>query len=137
MYMLIVSKVLLYDPRGKLLVLFRSSTHPLYPHEVDFPGGEVDPDETPQTALVRELWEETGIIIRKEALTHIYTHDLTGEDRQDQVFKTHISAMPSGIKLSWEHESYEWIDPRYLFTGKRYQGRDSYLRSVLMALSRM
>lgn len=29
---------------------------------VGFPGGRIDPGETPDVAAVRELWEETGLI---------------------------------------------------------------------------
>lgn len=29
---------------------------------VGFPGGRIDPGETPEVAAVRELWEETGLI---------------------------------------------------------------------------
>jgi len=30
--------------------------------KVGFPGGRIDPDETPEVAATRELWEETGLI---------------------------------------------------------------------------
>jgi 8-oxo-dGTP pyrophosphatase MutT (NUDIX family) len=28
------------------------------------PGGAIDPDEAPQDAVVREVWEETGLVVR-------------------------------------------------------------------------
>ena len=34
-----------------------------------FPGGHVDPQESLQTAAVRELWEETGIELSEDMKT--------------------------------------------------------------------
>lgn len=35
-------------------------------------GGSVDPGETPANAVVRELWEETGLLVRPTRLIAVY-----------------------------------------------------------------
>ena len=35
-------------------------------------GGSVDPGETPANAVVRELWEETGLLVRPTRLIGVY-----------------------------------------------------------------
>src|SRR5215213_9900677 len=36
------------------------------------PGGLIEPDERPADAAVRELWEETGLLLRPERLLGLY-----------------------------------------------------------------
>lgn len=36
------------------------------------PGGAIDPDETPQAAVVRELWEETGLRVEPTRLLAVH-----------------------------------------------------------------
>ena len=36
------------------------------------PGGAIDPHETPADAVVRELWEETGLLVRPTRLLAVY-----------------------------------------------------------------
>lgn len=48
---------------GRVLLCHRSPTREWMPGVWDFPGGHIDPGETPQQALVRELVEELGVRI--------------------------------------------------------------------------
>ena len=60
MKILLVSAVALIDPEGRVLLAQRppgKSLAGLW----EFPGGKVDPGETPEAALIRELQEELGI----------------------------------------------------------------------------
>jgi 8-oxo-dGTP diphosphatase len=56
----LVSAVALIDPEGRVLLAQRpegKSMAGLW----EFPGGKVEPGETPEAALIRELHEELGI----------------------------------------------------------------------------
>lgn len=67
MKILLVSAVALIDAEGRVLLARRppgKSMAGLW----EFPGGKVDPGETPEAALVRELKEELGIDTWKSCL---------------------------------------------------------------------
>jgi 8-oxo-dGTP pyrophosphatase MutT (NUDIX family) len=58
---------LVFDERSRLL-LVRHSNGGLWVA----PGGAIDPDETPEDAVVRELWEETGLLVEPVALVGVF-----------------------------------------------------------------
>lgn len=50
------------DPAGELrLVLIRRSPHGTHGNQIAFPGGKVEPGETPREAALREAHEEVGL----------------------------------------------------------------------------
>ncbi len=60
MRMILVSAVALIDPDGSVLLARRPLGKPMA-GLWEFPGGKVEPGETPEAALIRELHEELGI----------------------------------------------------------------------------
>jgi 8-oxo-dGTP pyrophosphatase MutT (NUDIX family) len=54
-------KVVLLDQSQRVLLLHRSSADPYRPSTMDLPGGEVNPNEDPINAAIRETFEETAI----------------------------------------------------------------------------
>ena len=56
----LVSAVALIDPDGRVLLARRPEGKPMA-GLWEFPGGKVEPGETPEAALIRELEEELGI----------------------------------------------------------------------------
>ena len=61
----------------------RSDRHPF---KWEFPGGKVEQGESPQQALVRELWEELEIEAKAGSELARYEHDYRGGTRVQLVF---------------------------------------------------
>jgi 8-oxo-dGTP diphosphatase len=58
--LVLVAAVALIDFDGRVLIAQRPEGKPMA-GLWEFPGGKVEPDETPESALIRELDEELGI----------------------------------------------------------------------------
>jgi len=57
-----------FDDAGRLLMVLHADRGIWV-----LPGGAIDPRETPADALVREVWEETGLRVRPVALRGVFS----------------------------------------------------------------
>ena len=58
---------LIYDPLGRML-LVRQREGDVW----STPGGAIEPDETPADAVVREVWEETKLLVSPKRVAGIF-----------------------------------------------------------------
>ena len=70
---------------GRILIAQRrnSGHHPL---KWEFPGGKVEPGETPEAALIRELHEELAITARIQSELMRYDYQYPGRSRIHLIF---------------------------------------------------
>ena len=120
-----VAKIVLFNEKGLVLSLQRSATHPTQAHQVDLPGGLVDPGESEHAASVRELKEEAGIEIDPNSCTLLYTDTRFYEQHDNSVSRllyfAKLDHTPE-VVLSHEHESYEWITIEDLISREKPEG---------------
>lgn len=129
----VVAKTLVRNSEGLYLVLYRSNTHPLFPEHIDFPGGEVEPEEIPEAAVAREIQEETGLSVNPNKLKKLFTKQC--QQATHVLFEAKLTEPDAKVALSWEHKSYRWITPEELKRLPRLSGADPYYTDVVDYLS--
>lgn len=129
----IVAKALVRNSEGLYLVLYRSNTHPLFPGYIDFPGGEVEPEETPEAAVAREIQEETGLSVNPNKLKKLFTKQY--QQTTHILFEAKLAKPDAKIALSWEHKDYRWITPEELKRLPKFPGADPYYTDIVDYLS--
>lgn len=72
----------------------------------EFPGGKIEPGETPQQALVREIYEELACRIRVGALIETVEWDYPGFHLTMHCF---FAALSEGTPVLKEHEAARWL----------------------------
>jgi|WetSurMetagenome_2_1015567.scaffolds.fasta_scaffold01362_6 uncharacterized protein len=97
--------VMIFDPDGHALFLRRSGEGD-HPGEWCWPGGGVDPGETPESAARREVEEETGHQIDGKLI-------LAHHNKGDVDFTTFAHQTPTRFepRLNDEHSEHVWARP--------------------------
>jgi 8-oxo-dGTP diphosphatase len=100
-------RILLFNEHGQILLLQRSQRSKTNPGKWELPGGKIDTGESFDTALNREILEETGLSVQ--------IHHAAGTAEQ-QVPNWHVihlvltGTIKSGIvRISDEHEAFQWV----------------------------
>ena len=129
----VVAKALVRNSKGLYLVLYRGNTHPLFPGHTDFPGGEVESEETPEAAVAREIQEETGLLVDPKKLKKLFTKQY--QQATHVLFEAKLTEPDAKVALSWEHKSYRWITPEELKSLPKFSDADPYYTDAVDYLS--
>lgn len=104
-----VAAAALVDADGRVLICQRPAGKAL-PGLWEFPGGKVEPGESPEQCLIRELAEELGIEVAQACLapfvfaSHAY-------DSFHLVMPLYLCRRWSGVVRPLEHEAIAWVKP--------------------------
>jgi 8-oxo-dGTP diphosphatase len=110
--LLLVAAVALVDADGRVLLAQRpegKSMAGLW----EFPGGKVNPGETPETALIRELGEELGIDVAASCLAPLTfaSHSYPGFHL---LMPLYVCRKWSGTPVAREGQRLAWVRPARL-----------------------
>ena len=109
---LLVVAVALIDVDGRVLIAQRpegKSMAGLW----EFPGGKVDPGETPEAALIRELREELAIDTELSCLAP-FTFASHTYDGFHLLMPLYVCRTYQGIPQAREHQALRWVAPMRL-----------------------
>lgn len=111
MKILLVVAAALMNDKGEVLLAERPEGKQLA-HHWEFPGGKIEPGESPEVALIRELHEELGIIVTPQDMK-----PLTFLSHPYPEFDFHLM-MPTWMIRTWkgepealEHKNIQWCHP--------------------------
>jgi len=106
---ILVSAVALIDPDGRILLTQRPEGKMLA-GMWEFPGGKVEPGESPEAALIREIREEIGIDLCDTCLTpfSFVTHEY---DSFTLLMLLYLCRNWEGIPQSLEGQALTWKRP--------------------------
>ena len=109
MKIVLVSAVALIDPDGRVLLAKRPEGKSLA-GLWEFPGGKVDPGETPEAALIRELREELGIETKASCLAPL-TFASHSYDDFHLLMPLFACRRWEGIATGREGQTLAWVRP--------------------------
>lgn len=103
-----VSKAIIKRGETYLLVK-RSPEASRFSETWDFTGGRIDPGETKEEALVREVLEETGLTVSTHAFVGAFPYEHTRDDELIMLNLFAVTVKQRVISLSHEHTEYAWF----------------------------
>jgi 8-oxo-dGTP diphosphatase len=110
--LLLVAAAALIDADGRVLICQRPEGKAMA-GLWEFPGGKVEPGETPEQCLIRELQEELGITVASACLAPFVfaSHDY---ERFHLLMPLYLCRRWEGRIVAHEHKATAWVKPNRL-----------------------
>ncbi|MBK5114592.1 MAG: NUDIX domain-containing protein [Candidatus Heimdallarchaeota archaeon] len=97
------------------ILLIKRSSHLEYPDCWEDIGGRLNPSETPEEGLRREIFEETGIhdieIVKPLTMFHVFRKNEKKAENELIGISYWCKTKTSKVILSEEHTDYKWVTP--------------------------
>ena len=110
--LVVVAAAALIDPDGRVLLAQRPAGKPMA-GLWEFPGGKVEPGETPEAALIRELAEELGIETWRSCLAPL-TFASHGYETFHLLMPLFACRRWEGMPRPIEGQALRWVKPLQL-----------------------
>ena len=110
--MMLVAACALVDADGRVLITQRPEGKPMA-GLWEFPGGKLEPGETPEEALIRELQEELGIDTESSCLAPLTFASHAYEDFH-LLMPLYVCRKWDGFVTSREGQALKWVAARQL-----------------------
>ena len=126
--------VCIVERNGRFLVIRRVDTERLWDKKWELPGGKIEVGESPTEAVIREVFEETGLSIVDPVLIGERNHDWYLPERTSYI---HISAFTASslsgdIRLDpTENDAFKWV------TRDEYLAMDDQLEANKEIINKM
>ena len=107
----VVAAVISRTENGKMEILATQRGYGDYKDSWEFPGGKIEPGETAEDALVREIQEELRVRIAIDSFLQTVEYDYPKFHLCMDCFMCHID---EGELVLTEHEAAKWLDLEHL-----------------------
>lgn len=130
---LFINRAFVLDRKGRFLLIRRSSAERTNVGDWEIPGGKLDEGQDVRFALEREVFEETGLLVRPATRVAYYESYVvpTGPYKGlPYLVLIGICKLEKGrVKLSQEHDSFAWVNVKEIDS---YNLRDEVRRAILV-----
>jgi 8-oxo-dGTP diphosphatase len=109
---ILVAAAALIDPDGRVLIAKRPPDKAMA-GLWEFPGGKIEAGETPEQALIRELAEELGVMVKEPCLAP-FTFASHSYDAFHLLMPLFVCRRWEGTPAPREHVGIKWVKPRDL-----------------------
>ncbi len=130
---LFVNRSFVLNRQKKILFIQRSDDDRFEAGKWEIPGGKLEPGQDISHALEREVFEETGLLVRAVSRTAYYESFIITQGPYlglPYVLLVGISQLESGtVKLSEEHQAFRWLGIKEV---EKIDLRDEVRRALLV-----
>jgi mutator protein MutT len=122
--------IISHDDKNKIALLYRKSLN-----DWTFPKGHIEPGENSEQAMIREIFEETGLTVTIiDALPNL---EYAGPDKKINSVNMYLvqSKDDSKLKPEFEGDDIQWVALDKVIDKLSYQNLKDYFPSILPIIS--